>query len=225
MSRKRSHSSNVRTLRRWLIWYPLAFLLITCSLITWSNFTAIKSSENKLYDDASLVPKNRVALVFGCSHKIQGKPNLYFTYRMDAAQALWEAGAVQGFIVSGDNRTKYYNEPKEMRNALIKRGIPAKNIICDYAGLRTLDSVVRANEVFGCNRLVLVSQQFHNERACYIAEHHGIDIVGLNAQDVPSRQGLQTNLREYLARVNMVLDIHILGTRPTHLGSQEELPF
>ncbi len=178
-----------------------------------------------MYDSADAVPPTKVALVFGCSHKIQGRPNLYFTYRMDAAQALWEQGKVEGFIVSGDNRTKYYNEPKEMKAALIQRGIPAKNILCDYAGLRTLDSIIRAKDIFQCEQLILVSQQFHNERACYIAQHHDIEAAAFNAKDVNSKQGLQTNLREYLARVKMMLDLYILGTRPTHLGEKEEITF
>ncbi|MGB1129699.1 MAG: SanA/YdcF family protein, partial [Haloferula sp.] len=145
-------------------------------------------------------------------------------YRIDAAVDLWEAGKLKCIIVSGDNRTKYYNEPRKMRRALIEKGVPGELVVCDYAGLRTLDSVVRAKEIFGVEEVTFITQKFQNERAAYLAKANELDFVGFNAKDVAGQGGFKTKLREVGARVKMWLDVRILGTRPRHLGKQETLP-
>ena len=127
-------------------------------------------------------------------------------------------------IVSGDNRTKYYNEPERMRRALVAEGVPDDRIVGDFAGLRTLDSVVRAREIFGVEKVTFVSQRFQNERAAYLAKANGLDFVGYNARDVSGQGGLKTKLREIGARVKMWLDVRVLRTRPRHLGERETLP-
>jgi SanA protein len=111
-----------------------------------------------------------------------------------------------------------------MKRALVERGIPENRIACDYAGLRTLDSVVRGKEIFGLNEVTLITQRFHNERAVYLAEAHGMKVNGFNARDVATRGGLKTRVREVGARVKMWLDVNVLGTRPRHLGGKEKLP-
>ena len=170
------------------------------------------------------MPKARVGLVFGTSARINGLENLYFRYRIDATAKLWKAGKLKTVIVSGDNSSKYYNEPGKMKQALIERGIPAERIVCDFAGLRTLDSVVRAKEIFGLNSIVFISQRFQNERAIYLAKANGIDAYGFNARDVVSHAGIKTKVREIGARVLMWMDVHLLGTRPHFLGNKIQLP-
>jgi SanA protein len=194
-------------------------------LMWWANSAAQSAGEGILYDDVDKLPdesNQRVALVFGCAEKINGNNNLYFKYRIEAAHDLWKAGKVRGFIVSGDNSRDDYNEPKDMKLSLMKKGVPADKIICDYAGLRTMDSVIRVEKIFGVKEVILVSQKFHNERAAYIAQKRGIDAIGYNAQDV---KGRETQKREYLARVRMWVDENILKTTPKYLGKQEPLRF
>ena len=86
---------------------------------------------------------------------------------------LFQAGKISRILVSGDNRRMNYNEPVEMRKALIAHGIPDSVIVMDFAGIRTLDSVIRAKKVFGQDRFTIISQRFHNERALYIAGRNG----------------------------------------------------
>lgn len=193
-------------------------------LILYANLAAKRAGQGLLFDSVEDVPPHSVALVFGTSDKIGDRENLYFTHRIDAAVELWEAGKVECLLVSGDNREKYYNEPDKMREALIKRGVPKEKIVRDFAGLRTLDSVVRAKEVFRAPSVILVSQKFHNERAAYIARARGLEFAGYNAKDVTANAGLRTRLREIAARVAMWLDIRILHTQPRHLGPFEDLP-
>ena len=198
--------------------------LLCLLFVLYANLVAKRAGEGKLYDEVSKVPAQPVALVFGTTDKIGDRDNLYFNYRIDAAVELWEAGKVKCLLVSGDNREKYYNEPNKMREALIERGVPKEVIVRDFAGLRTLDTVVRAKEVFRAPAVILVSQKFHNERAAYIAKNEGLKYVGYNARDVDQRLGLKTKLREVAARVKMWLDVRILNTEPRHLGDWEYLP-
>jgi SanA protein len=164
-------------------------------LMWWANSAAQSAGEDVLYDDINELPDdlnsqespNRVALVFGCAEKINGHDNLYFKYRIEAAYELWKAGKVRGFIVSGDNSRDDYNEPEDMKQSLTRKGVPSDKIVCDYAGLRTMDSVVRVEKIFGVKEVILVSQKFHNERAAYIAQKRGIDAVGYNAKDVKGK--------------------------------------
>ncbi len=194
------------------------------SLVFYADRTATKAGEGKLFDEPSEVPDAPVALVFGCARIYQGRQNLYFKYRIEAAVALWEAGKVKCFIVSGDNHAHDYNEPREMKDAMVEAGVPSGKIVCDYAGLRTLDSVVRAKEIFGVEKVVLISQRFHNERAAYLAKSIGLEAVGLNARAVGGPSAKKNARREKLARVKMWLDVNVLKTGPKFLGKKEELP-
>ena len=213
--------------KRWLkriLLTGAALVLLGAAFVAWANLAAVHAAQGRLFDKVEDVPASRVALVFGTDHRFQGRENLYFKYRMDAAAALWKAGKVKLILASGDNSEKYYNEPERMKEALVERGVPKDRIVCDYAGLRTLDSVVRAKEIFGLRDVIFVSQRFHNERAGYLARANGMEFTGFNAQDVVTRGGLKTKAREVAARVQMWLDVNVLKTRPKHLGEKETLP-
>ncbi len=151
-----------------------------------------------------------------------GRPNSYFTNRIKTASDLYHAHKIDYIIASGDNRTRQYDEPTAMQNALMARGVPKNRIILDFAGFRTLDSVVRAKEVFGCDSLTIVSQADHIARALYLAKANDIEAVAVSA---PLRAGLRTRirltLREWLARDKMMLDIWF-GKKPHFLG--EKIP-
>lgn len=213
-----------------LSWLKWGFVLgvvgcfLAIGLVFYADRAAVNSAGGKLFDEASDVPETEVALVFGCNKDFQGRENLYFKHRIAAAVELWEAGKVKCFIVSGDNHAHDYNEPQDMKDALVKGGVPEEKVVCDYAGLRTLDSVVRAKEIFGLEKVVLISQKFHNERAAYLAESIGLEVVGLNAKAVGGPSAKSNARREKLARVKMWLDVNILKTEPKFLGEKEELP-
>ena len=216
--------SGWRTWLRRTMWTVLVVVLAGAAFVAWANLAAVNAGRGRLFDDPTELPGRRVGLVFGCDPRFQGRENLYFRYRIDAAAALWQAGKLRGLIVSGDNRSRYYNEPDKMRRALIARGIPGDRIVCDYAGLRTLDSVVRAKEIFGVGEITFISQRFQNERAAYLAAANGMAVDGFNARDVAGQGGYKTKTREIGARVKMWLDVWILRTRPKHLGEPIALP-
>jgi len=167
------------------------------------------------------IPKRKVALVLGCSPRAgKGRKNLYFYSRIKAAAELWHFGKAEYFLVSGDNRVDSYNEPRYMQEALMEQGVPEERIVLDYAGVRTLDSVVRAKEVFCEDQLIVVSQAFHNERAIFIGKQKGIELFGYDATDVPGGYSGKTRTREQFAKVKAFLDVFILGTQPRHLGEK-----
>jgi SanA protein len=165
-----------------------------------------------------LQPEHAALLLGTTKWRVGGGENLYYRYRIDAAERLYRAGKVEKIIVSGANRTIHYNEPRDMKADLVARGIPAKDIISDYAGLRTLDSVVRFRQIFGQTRGIVISQPFHNARAIYIGRMKGIYLQGYNAQRVPVNYSIKTHLREVFAKVVSVFDVELLATAPHHLG-------
>lgn len=162
-----------------------------------------------------------VALLLGTARRtVAGRPNEFYQTRIQAAAALFHSGKVQGILVSGDNATRWYNEPIAMQKDLIAAGVPAEFITLDYAGFRTLDSVIRAKEVFGQRQVIIVSQRFHAERAVFLARHFGLDASALAAADPKDQSLLKVRAREVLARVAAVLDI-VIGRDPKFLGKPE----
>lgn len=182
-------------------------------------------ARQRCLDAVEGVPEAPVAVVLGAAPRLaDGRVNLFFRPRLEAAARLFKAGKVKALIVSGDNGSKNYDEPTEMKRVLIELGVPEGKIVCDFAGFRTLDSMVRAKEVFGQSRFIVVSQRFHNERAVYLARASGIEAWGLNAKDVPVALSLKTFLREKLACVKAVLDVNVLHTQPRFLGGKVVVP-
>ncbi|MBE7639355.1 MULTISPECIES: SanA/YdcF family protein [Salegentibacter] len=198
-------------------------ILGTFTLIFFSNYTIEQATENKTFFDVSAIDKNEVGLVLGTSKYLSdGRINLYFKYRIDATVDLFKNGKIDFVLVSGDNGSEDYDEPTDFKNELIKRGIPENRIYLDYAGFRTLDSIVRAKEIFGQDNFTIISQQFHNERAIYLAEKHGVKAIGYNAKDLDGKFGWNVKLREYLARTKVFLDI-FFDVEPKFYGKKMEI--
>ena len=197
---------------------------VTLFLLMWLANQVISHERQYTYDNVEKVPYNKVAVVLGTSkYLISGGLNQYFQNRIDATADLWFSGKISQIIVSGDNAHMSYNEPREMRRELLKRGIPARAIYSDYAGFRTLDSILRAHGVFGQTRFTVVSQRFQNERAIYLARHHKLDVIGFNARDVDAYTGFKTRTREIFARLWCLFDVYIWEREPRFMGEQIEV--
>ena len=204
-------------------WSFILIILVTM-LVSFSNWWIISSTRTQLYTEVKDVPFRKVGLVLGTSAKARnGNDNLFFNYRLQAAADLFNAGKIKHIIVSGDNHIEGYDEPTEMKNALVAMGVPDSCITCDYAGFRTLDSVIRCREIFGQDSFTIISQEFHNQRAVFIANKNGMDAIGFNAKDVPARYSLITSVRECFAKFKAVLDIYILHTQPKFLGEKVKI--
>ncbi|MCX5786639.1 MAG: YdcF family protein [Elusimicrobia bacterium] len=198
------------------------FLLFAAAVLCANILVAYKTTD-LTFDDVAKIKPNKTGLLLGTSHFLKGGgTNPFFYNRIEAAVELYNAGKIANIIVSGDNRTRFYNEPEEMRKELLKQGIPQDRIYLDYAGRRTLDSVVRCGEVFGQNSFTVISQKFHNQRAVFLGRLSGFDVVGYNAKGVNYFWGFKTRFREYFARVVMFTDL-FFGKKPRFLGEKIDI--
>lgn len=185
-----------------------------------------RAARNKTYASVDELPFRRVGLVLGCPKRIPGGwLNPYFEKRIAAAVELYQRGKIEYLVVSGDNHVHGYDEPTDMKNALLEKGVPLDRIYLDYAGFRTLDSVVRVKEIFGQASVTIISQHFHNQRAIFLAAHRGIDAIGFDAPDVDPEYAWKTRSREQFARVKAVLDIYLFHKQPHFLGQEIAIGF
>lgn len=207
------------------VYIPTILILIILSLVSilWANSTINKQTESRIYFDTDSIPENNVGLLLGTSKFLRnGNSNQYFENRISATIQLYKVGKIKNVVISGDNSKKDYNEPEDMKNELIKRGIPEDRIYLDFAGFRTYDSVFRMKEIFGQDRFTIISQEFHNQRAVYIASALKLNAIGFNAKDVNAYNGFKTKIREKFARVKMFIDL-IFDKKPKFLGDKIEI--
>lgn len=198
---------------------------VPCALLVGINLLFVEFSKPLLYDGIAALPRRKVALVLGASSVLRsGQPNPFFTGRIQAAAWLWQTGRADYILVSGDNQYESYNEPRKMWQALREAGVPDANIVLDYAGFSTLDSMVRASLVFGQDELIVVSQAFQNQRAVLIGSAWGMRPIAYNAPDPGGWLGLQMAFREFFARPKAFLDLYFLGTQPRFLGEAVTIP-
>ena len=197
------------------------YLFLFLFFLVWiigANWAIASNAKGKTFDRINDCPKTKVALVLGTSkNNRSGSDNAYFTNRIAAVVELFQAGKIEYILVSGDNGSADYDEPTDMKNALIAKGIPENKIYLDHAGFRTLDSMERALKVFGQKEVIVISQKFHNERAIYLGEHFGMTVYGYNAKDVKQMGGFKTYVREKFARMKVFWDI-VFGVNATFLG-------
>ncbi|MCW9697906.1 MULTISPECIES: SanA/YdcF family protein [unclassified Avibacterium] len=214
---------------RWVSYLPRKvlryslFLIFLCGLLLVLVDQAIGFYVRQgIYTDIAKLPYRPYGLVLGTSKYFsKNTPNLFYSYRLLAANNLFKERKVDYLLLSGDNRTMEYNEPRTMFKDLIKMGIPEEFMYLDYAGFRTLDSVIRADQVFKAHSITIITQRFHCERALFIAKYHNIDAICF-AADYPSGY-MFVRFREFFARLQAVLDL-LVEKEPHFLGKPEPLP-
>lgn len=207
-----------------LAYFGLGILCLLALLICFANYKINSFSEQYLYSNTDSVPVCKTAVLLGTSKYMRnGTKNYFFYNRIKAAETLFKSGKINFLIISGDNSLSYYNEPEDMKKELVKAGVPDSVIFLDYAGFRTFDSMIRAKEIFGQTKFIVVSQQFHNERAIYIARKYGIEAYGYNAEDVSAYSGFKTKVRELFARVKVFIDVYT-HQQPKFLGDKVVIP-
>lgn len=198
-----------------------ALTALGCTLLAMLaiNGWVVGTTRDRLIDDIDRLAAHDVGVVLGTSpYTRSGNRNLLFQHRMLAAAELYATGRVRHLLVSGANPDRTYNEPRKMYQALRRLGVPDAAITLDFAGFRTLDSMLRAKRIFGLDRFVVISQRFHAYRALFIARHQGLDAVAYIRSEEDRRQPLRTEAREYLARIKAVADLFVLFTRPRFYG-------
>jgi SanA protein len=203
----------------------LVIVLVAADVVVFGAFAAnlviARAAKGKTYSDVGLIPHRSVGLVLGCSKRVaDGRLNLFFLARAKAAAELYQRGKVDYLLASGSSTAAGEDEAGDLKRELIGEGVPADRIYVDRAGFRTLDSVVRAREVFGQTRITVVSQKFQVQRALFIANHSGMSAIGFNAPEVFSGK---TVVRESLARVKAILDVYLFRMQPRMAGQTAEI--
>ncbi len=210
-----------RLIRRWLI----LGIAVVPVIILLGNRWVINSTDAYIYTEGALLPFNDVGVVLGTSKYLEsGKPSPEFRGRIATAAELYRLGKVKHLIVSGANPDSSYNEPRAMYRELVKAGVPEKVITMDFAGFRTLDSMVRAQAIFGLTRFTVVTQRYHSYRAVFLGRKMNMNVVAFLAPATSTGgMGVRNPPREVLARVKAVLDVFLLRTEPKFLGQPEPI--
>ncbi len=189
-------------------------------LFVWANIWVHVESKNFVFQNAKKLPSVKVGLLLGTSRSLQsGNTNPFFEYRVQAAYELYRTGKIKHILISGDNSKLSYNEPEDLKNALLALGVPACNITLDFAGFDTYDSVIRANKIFGQTEFIVISQEFHVKRAVYIGRRFDLGVWGYCSKDVSKSKSFLTHFREYFARVKAYLEVK-LNVDPHFLGEK-----
>lgn len=189
------------------------------------NAWMVTAARPHVYADAGTIPANQVGLVLGTSpYTRSGERNQLFRHRIEAASALFHGGKVEHLLLSGANPDDTYNEPRKMYQALIEAGVPGDAMTFDFAGFRTLDSMIRAREVFGLDNVTVISQRYHCYRAVFLGRQRGLSTIAYAHPQQDERQSLRVEAREYLARMAALLDLFVLDTGPRFLGELRQLP-
>lgn len=203
--------------------YALAVVLLTvATLVAIDRWVSIET-QDQLYFSIDEVQPHNVAVVLGTSKYLGKVLNEYYLHRIDAAIDLYKQDKIDNFLLSGDNAHRSYNEPWTMKRDLLRAEVPEERIFLDYAGFRTLDSVIRAKEIFDTDNFLIISQKFHCERALFIANFHDIQAKCLAVSGPTKHSGYKVRLREVFARAKAVLDLYITRAKPKFLGPKEPI--
>ncbi len=208
-----------------LVSFGVAVFWLGCIWMTYP-FRINYAYQQQIFDDINTVPSYQVWLVLWTSkYALDGRLNLFWKYRMDAVIALFAAWKIQYILVSWDNSIIEYNEPQQIQQELIQRGIPEDRIVLDFAWLRTLDSVFRAKQIFGVDHMLVISQTFHVQRSLALCESIGLVCSWFTARDVPTSIAPKVYIREYFARVLLYWDLFLRMQKPRYLGEVENVPW
>jgi vancomycin permeability regulator SanA len=203
--------------------------LVGVALLVAGNVYVTRSAEGLAFDDPAEVPERPTAIVFGAG-VVNGQATPALADRVDGAVALYEQGRVSHLLMTGDNSRSDYDEVSVMRDLALAKGVPAEAITRDHAGFDTRSSCYRARDVFGVRAAVLVTQDYHLPRALYTCRDLGIDAVGLRVPDwqhnadqldwgqYPGLDSRKYMTREWLARINALLEAHVTRPEPQFLG-------
>lgn len=204
-----------------------ALLLLATLLFIGGNFWVLATTAAYIERQPQQCRPAEVGIVFGTSHWTRGGGrNPHFHARMRVAAALIKQSQVEHLLLSGDNRTQAYNEPRAMWRALYRRGVPPEQLTMDFAGFSTYDTLARARDVFQLEKALLITQSWHLPRAVYIGRALDMDVTGCVADDSTVAVGWRLKLREWAARVGTLGDLYVWGREPYFLGTPEpiELP-
>lgn len=201
-----------------LMWIFLVGLIFA----TCVNWTMVKSSEARVVT-AESTSTSSVALVFGAGLRRDGTPSDALGDRVQTAVELYKANKVRKILMTGDNGSTDYDEVTAMKRYAVARGVPAEDVVLDYAGFRTYDSCYRAKAIFMVDDIIAVSQGFHLPRIIYLCQSRGINTVGIVADKRDYLGEHSWAVREFIARTITWVEVNITHPEPRFLGKKEPI--
>lgn len=208
----------MRVRKKRILWVLMVAGIVVMGMSIFASVIVRRAALGRIFD-VSRVPKCKVALVLGSKVFPNGNLSGLTADRVNTAISLYRAGKVEKLLISGDNRYAHYNEPKRMCEYAVKHGVPEKDIVMDFAGRRTYDSIYRAKHIFGQDRIIIVTQRFHLARALYLSKELGVDAYGVPGRWVGQRRD---RVREIPAALSAYLDTHFWHPKPI-LGKKEKV--
>ncbi len=189
-------------------------LLLLAALFLWGIHFQVHSYDRRIIANPERLntadwPRPRVAVVFGASVYGNGELSPVLEDRVDTAIELYRAKQIDRILVSGDARHPSYNEPKAMSEYLVSHAVDAKHIVLDDSGLSTYETCLRAKEVYGLRRVVLVTQRFHLPRSLYLANELGLDAVGVASDIKLKREVDYQRVREWAAEIKAFFNLRL----------------
>ncbi len=201
-----------------------ALFVLAIGVVLAANWWLLSRTQGRIEEELLLCRAAPVGIVFGTSYWARGGGrNPHYTARLSAASRLLRMQRVQHLLLSGDNRTRYYNEPVTMWRDLRASNVSDSAMTLDYAGFSTFDTLVRAREIFAVEHALLITQDWHLPRALFIADALGIEATGCAAPTQRVAGEWRLRAREWLARVATLGDLYLWHREPYFLGPQEPL--
>jgi SanA protein len=198
----------------------IAIIIFLILLYHWVS----KQAAPYVFTDSNQLSPRTIGLVLGTAKYLRnGKLNPFYQYRIEGAVKLYQQGKIKHLLLSGDHSHKNYNEPETMQQDLIRAGIPASSMTLDYGGLRTLDSILRAEKIFQVNSFTIITQNFHCARAILISRKYQLDAQCYAVAAPTGKNYAKVIFREILARVKAVSDLYIKHKQPKFLGKPEPI--
>lgn len=208
----------LKHLKKFIAVALIGIILLICGVLGLSHHIE-SSTKNQTFTRSSKVPEAYTAIVLGASVRANGNLSTMLEDRVASALKLYNEGKVKRFLLSGDNGTASYNEPKAMKAYLMDKGVPEDDIFLDYAGFDTYDSMYRASSVFNVKEAIVVTQEFHLPRALYIANKLDLTYYGFVGDKRTYQRESANKRRELLANVKAFLELTI-NKEPTYLGAK-----
>jgi vancomycin permeability regulator SanA len=199
----------------------IGFILVTCFLCSLALYTWVQFSSSGQIKNVKDIKQSDVALVLGAGLRADGTPTSYLQQRLDAAKELYDEKKIRVFLLSGDNSVTGHNEPQAMADYLASKGVSRSVLIRDFAGFDTHDSCVRAKDIFGVKRAVVVTQDYHIPRATFLCKSVGIETQGVGVSSSDSSQLWYYKIREYFASDKAAIDV-ILNEKSKVEGNYED---
>lgn len=212
---------------KFFLWVRLFLLVLIISVLVKPLIATAYigiATQNDRYTHPEQVPQNKVAIVFGAGLRANGKPTAFLANRIEAAVKLYHLHRVHRLLMTGDNSRLTYNEVVAMQQYAHDLGVPMADITLDYAGFSTYESCYRAHEIFGVDRAVVITQNYHLPRTVYTCDRLGVKTVGLGSPDLEiyGLWGMIPDFRrEMFANIKALIEVNITRPRPTFLGRFE----